>query len=338
VDDAWTLAGFGDRASSTQVRSVIDVSDGFVAVGSAGQAGEVARAWRSTDGRSWEAETITGRGTAPARLVRWGDRLIALGRGQSARCAHPGELDVWVREPDGIWTEAPFDPLFCAGGRPTLVVLDDRPWLVGDGSGDVPILMDSADGLSWADHRDRVGDDFLWDAAVDRSGLWVIARSLAGDDWLVLHSRDGAAWTTEALQPAGARIAEVLATAVVDDRLVLLASADPGIVRLTPVDAGGWDVREVTGLPGPNLASVVRAGGALVAIAARDDGSNDLWASSDGIAWRPVARPAEAGPGSTLLDVAVHDGLAVLVGQVEAPGGTGAIGAVWSAPATILAP
>lgn len=295
-------------------------------------------AWHSTDGRTWEAETITGRLTSPSSLVRWGDRVIALGGGQSARCAHPGELDVWVRASDGAWSEAPFDPLFCAGGNPSLVILDDRPWLVGDGSGDVPILMDSPDGLGWADHSDGIGDDFLWDVAVDRSGLWVVARSLATDDWLLLHSRDGTTWTTERLRPAGTRIMDVIAATVVDDRLVLLASTDAGIVRLARADAGSWDVRPVTGLPGPDLASVAVVGGGLVTIVARDDGSNDLWASSDGIAWRPVIRPAEAGPGSTVLDVAVHDGLAVLVAQVEAPGGAGAIGAIWTAPATILAP
>lgn len=336
--DAWSLAGFGEEAAATQIRSVTDVADGFVSVGSAGRAAEVAMAWHSADGRAWEAETITGRGTSPASLVRWGDRVIALGGGQSARCAHPGELDVWVRDPDGTWTEAPFDRLFCAGGNPSLVIFGDRPWLVGDGSGDVPILMSSNDGLTWADRSDRIGDDFLWEAAVDRKGLWVVARSLATDDWLVLHSRDGTSWTTEPLRPAGVRISDVIAASVVDDGLVLLASTGRGIVRLAPAEAGGWDVRAVTGLPGPDLTSVAVVGGGLVAIAARDDGTNDLWASTDGIAWRPVARPAQAGSGSTLLDVAVRDDLAVLVGQVEAPDGTGAIGAVWTAPATILEP
>jgi hypothetical protein len=338
ADDVWSLAGFGDEASSTQVRSVVDVADGFVAIGSSGGAGEVAMAWHSTDGTAWEAETIAGRGTSPERLVAWGDRVLALGGGQSARCAHPGELDVWVRHPDATWTEAPFDPLFCAGGMLTPVILHDRPWLIGDGTGDVPVLMDSDDGLAWADHRDRVGDVFLWNAAVDRTGLWVMARSVASDDWLALRSRDGTDWTNEPLKAGGDRLQNVVAATILRDGLVIFATTERGIVRLTPADAGGWDVGEVTGLPGPELASVAATGGGLVAIESRADGTSDLWASSDGIAWRRVALPSEAGSGTTYSGVATHDGRAVLVGQVEAPGGAGAVGAVWTAPASILGP
>jgi hypothetical protein len=338
VDDVWTLAGFGDVASSTQVRSVIDVDDGFVAVGSSGGAGEVAMAWHSTDGTTWEAETIAGRGTSPSSLVVWEERVLALGGGQSARCAHPGELDVWVRERDATWTEAPFDRLFCAGGIVTPVILRDRPWLIGDGSGDVPVAMDSDDGLTWADHRDRVGDVFLWNAAVDGTGLWVMARAVAGDDWLALHTRDGTEWTTRPLGAGAEALDNVLAATVVEDRLVVLVTTPRGIRRLSPTDAGGWDVRAVTGLPSPDLSSVIATGGGLVAIATHEDGTTDLWASSDGIAWRRVALPSEAGSGTTLLGAAIHQGRAVLVGQVETSGGVGAVGAVWTAPATILAP
>jgi hypothetical protein len=66
-----------------------------------------------------------------------------------------------------------------------------------------------------------------------------------------------------------------------------------------------------------------------------------MWASADGASWHPLALPAEAtasGSSATLTGVAVADGHAYLVGQVKAPTGAGAIGALWTGPASLLAP
>jgi hypothetical protein len=58
--------------------------------------------------------------------------------------------------------------------------------------------------------------------------------------------------------------------------------------------------------------------------------------SKEGFRWDRIPIPAEAGLGSTLWGVAVADDRAVLVGQVERS--SVAVGAIWTAPASIVSP
>jgi hypothetical protein len=75
-----------------------------------------------------------------------------------------------------------------------------------------------------------------------------------------------------------------------------------------------------------------------VALGGTEVGDPEAWTSADGIDWTPVPLPVEAQRGTGLTGVAVIGGTAVLIGQVNAPGGVGAIGAIWTGPARLLAP
>jgi PBP1b-binding outer membrane lipoprotein LpoB len=54
--------------------------------------------------------------------------------------------------------------------------------------------------------------------------------------------------------------------------------------------------------------------------------------------WLLASLPDPNAAGTTLGGIAIAGGTAVLVGQVEAPNGPGAIGAIWTGPARLLAP
>jgi hypothetical protein len=329
----------GDPTKSEQFRSVVAVDGGFVVTGSEGFAGERARALHSDDGTSWTREPFPARiGMDPGGLFQWGRRVLAVGAGETGQCAHPYAFDTWVRDVDGSWQEAPFDPLFCMGGNPSAVIFGGRPWLVGAGSGDIPILVDSRDGLTWTDHGDRVGDAFLETPGVDASGLWLFGRGFDGTP-VVMRSVDGRTWATSPLRTSGGQDADAIAAVSLGDRLIVIASSGDRAVRLTPA-GDGWDEAEVAGLPHEEIASVQSVGDVLVAIGSQDDATRDLWISRDGLSWRPLQIPREATAGSTLYGMAATRTSVVLVGQVEAPdgAGAGAVGAIWTAPASILIP
>jgi hypothetical protein len=337
VAATWTLVARGDATKSEQFSSVVAVADGFVVTGSLGPSGDRATALHSDDGSSWTRESIPARpGMDPAGLIAWGDRVIAVGGGETGQCAHPLANDTWVRAADATWTEAPFDPVFCAGGGALPTIFRGRPWLVGDGSGDVPILMESTDGLTWADHHDRVGEVFLGTPVVDAAGMSILGRGFDGTS-IVLRSADGVRWTRTPLRTAAGDPADVIAAVTVDDHIVVLATVGARIVRLVP-DGDRWAATDVIGLPREDFASITAVGSLVVAIGSHDDGTRDVWVSADGVSWRQVAIPVEAGAGSTLLGAAIHDASAVFVGQIEAPGGAVAVGAIWAAPASIFAP
>jgi len=339
---AWTLAGRGDPASSTQYWSVAPMADGFVVVGSAGQASEVAVALHSSDGTTWTTDQISGRGTSPSQVLAWGDRAIAVGGGETSRCAHPGsEIDTWVRSGDGTWAEAPFAPVLCAGGETTMpVILGGAPWLAGDGTGDVPFLLQSRDGLSWTDRRPRLPDDvFLEGAAVDDTGLWLTGHAVADDSAVALTSADGARLIRIPIRDATGVPLQVVATLTLDGHLIVLATTgqEGGLLRLTPDGTGSWRSAPVSGFPAEeDIPGIQATGGPLVAFTGHEAGLPSIWASADGAAWHQVPVPSETTIGAWPTSIAVRDGTAVLVGQLERPDGNGLIGAIWTAPASIL--
>lgn len=332
---AWTLAGIGDDSAATQLHAVVAVADGFVATGSRGQAGEVPVAFHSVDGSTWTPEPIPGRFGSPSRLLAWGERVFGIGNGETDRCAHPSAMDTWVRSADGTWAEAPFDPLFCdSGGVP--VVLDGRIWIAG-AVRDIPALMVSDDGLAWTDKRALLGDLYPNDAIVDGSGLWVLARDAAGGS-VALHSRDGTAFERRPITTAAGLPVDVLAAVVLDAAPLLLVTKDGAVGTLRPDDAGGWREAPARGLPPRNLTAVLPIEGHLVALGSDVNGQPFAFTSADGSSWAPMPLPAEVGPGSTLFGLAVTNGVAVLVGQIESPDGSGAVGAIWTGSPALLAP
>ena len=337
----WTLAGTGDPTASTQYASVAAVADGFVVVGAAGQAGEVAVALHSADGSTWTPDQIAGRGTAPDQVVAWGDRALAVGGGETSRCAHPGsEIDTWVRGSDGVWAEAPFARVLCSGGQTTMpVILAGTPWLAGEGTADIPFLLRSDDGLTWANRSDRLPDEVYLDGAVvDSAGLWLVARTTTEDRALVLVSPDGARFRRMPVDAASGAALSVVGSLAVDGRLVIVASPQDGgpLVRLTAPHGGRWTEAPLTGFPQEDVTGIDATGGPLVAFTGHENGLPKIYASADGAVWHVVPVPAEITIGAWPRSIAVRDGTAVLVGQVEGPAGDGLVGAIWTAPAAIL--
>jgi hypothetical protein len=332
----WTLVGVGNAVADTQIAAIAPAERGFVAVGSAGQAGEIAMAWSTGDGITWTPEDIPSRGTSPRAILPWEDRFLVIGGGSSNRCAHPGEIDTWVRRPDGSWLEAPFQDVFCGANGLTPLLRDTHAWIIGNGFGEVPTALDSAEGLTWTNRSAALGDIQILAAGVDETGLWISGR--AGDTGRpdVRTSPDGRHWTSVDVSSVGLTDAPDLLMLPGGIALMGPTNRGPALVRRA---GDAWQPEAIRGLEGLFLRRIHPAGAGLVAIADREDGSSALLVSADGATWQPVGAPAEVGPTPTLTDVAVGRSLVVLAGQV--PGATAddhAAGGVWTAPLSILEP
>jgi hypothetical protein len=335
----WQLATLGAAELATTFSDVIASRDGFLVAGSAGPVGDRPLILNSSDGQAWIAESIDSSFASPARLIAWGDRAIAVGGGQTSRCAHPVALDAWVRAVARSWAEAPFAPVFCAGGNATPLIFRDKPILVGAGTGDQPFLMTSDDGLTWNDAGQRLRDIYPRAAATDGSSLWVFGSGPDGGP-VSLHSADGTSFEppfriggvgpNSSVQEAGLLSGAPIAILTVADAA--------GIARLDATSA--WQAEPSVGVRGDDIARIVILADRLVALGGAEDGTPMAWSSADGREWSQIRLPDEARLGTTLTGLAIEDGVVVLVGQVETEGADGpsAVGAIWYGPASLLEP
>jgi hypothetical protein len=336
ADAGWTLAGAGDLQDAVQFSAIVAVPDGFVMTGSRGGAGQVPVALHSVDGTTWTSEPIEGRFGGPSGLLAWGDRVLGIGAGEgSPECAHPFAMDAWVRSAAGTWTQAPFDPVFCDNGG-TVVAQGARVWLAG-AVRDIPSLMETADGLRWTSRSDRLAGLYPRAAAVDGRGLWVFASDLAGGS-VALSTPDGRSFERRPVTTGGGQPVDVLAAPVLDGEVRLIVTSGDAVGVLRSLADGSWQEDRSSGLPARGIAAILAVGGQLVALGSDDEGLPLAFTAADGTAWAPIPLPQEAGAGTTLNGLAVRGGVAVLVGQVASPAGSGAVGAVWTASAAILGP
>ena len=67
-----------------------------------------------------------------------------------------------------------------------------------------------------------------------------------------------------------------------------------------------------------------------------NDGHTSVWASRTGTEWRPMLMPRALSVDTAVIDIAAANDVVVVVGQVHAPDGSGAIGAIWTGPSTLL--
>ncbi len=343
AEATWTLVALPDAAAVGTIADVAALPGLVVANGASGQAGEVGVAWVSADhGATWTSEPEPAAARAAARLVPWGDKVLAVGTGDGAgNCAHPSAIQVAVRAATGGWTAAPFDQLVCAGGTALAATSGAHAAIVGAGTGDVPYAWSSLDGLHWTDRSAVFADRYPQGIAVDAAGFVAFGNDLATQALWVSRSADGASWENPTPLP-GLATTSIVGNPVVMEGIVAVFVADRagavGIVQ--PDSAGAWQSRAVTGLDSATLTGIEAVEGGLVAHGG-DAAGPKAWVSADGVTWRPLALPPEAiasGAGANLTGVAVADGRAYLVGQIVAPAGDRGIGALWTGPASLLAP
>lgn len=330
--DGWTLVDVPEPG--TWYADIAATPSLLAVVGTTGPAGQAPLAWTSADGEVWSVEHLGADGPTPQTAVAWGDRLLVVGAGQSSRCAHPAALDSWLRDADGRWSEAPWDELFCVGGTSAVAVAADHVLRVGSGTGDVPFLWGSRDGLRWTASPIGFGAGAP-QAAATIAGTDLVFGTRPGGAW-VSRSTDGLTWsplTSLGTSPT----ADVIAAVPLGGRLAVVLRDSTGAVgTLSTADGQTWTSAPAVGLEGRSVAKVVGAGDGLAAIGG-DEAGPRLWISADGGTWRPVALPAEAGRAtSTLTGATTYAGRAWLVGQMEVGGHS--VGAVWVGPEALLRP
>lgn len=330
----WQVATLPDAASIAIVMDVAAGPTGIVAVGGKVPVGQ-AQAWSSLDdGTTWAAEAIPPDPRSPQRVVAMGDRFLAVGAGEF-RCAHPVALGTWVRAPDGTWAAAPADPIFCAGGIFDVAVRGETAVIAGTGSGDVPFVWASRDGLRWVDRPSAVQSDAAPWAVIGGDDAFTVFGTSPAGLWAA-RSGDGSAWEVERL-PAGERIS-ILGAFVRDGQPAVVAAFGPSVGVISRDGDGAWRSEPADGLDATELGRIValdRGAGGIVALGADPDGPT-IHVSGDGTSWRSVELPTGIDAGAVLTSALVSRGRAVLTGQQTSDGRI--VGTIWSGPATLLAP
>jgi hypothetical protein len=330
IPAGWQLVILPDQ---TGIALIADLASGpgrIVAVGALPPIGS-AGAWSTRDGVAWVADPLPSDQRAPSRVVAWGDRFLAAGAG-GFDCAHPVAVQTWVRSAEGSWRPAPADPKMCVGGMGELAVHGQTAVFAGIGSGDVPFVWSSADGLHWTDRAGAIQPDTAPNAVLaDASGFTIFGSSPAGP-W-VARSADGSVWQSERLPGS----ASVIIVAAFHRNGQAAAIAESGsAVGVIAQDAGGaWQAMAADGLEAAILSRVVQVDGGLVALGGGESGPR-AWASIDGTTWRTVELPAAIDASTSLSGALVANGRAFLGGQTTINGQ--AAGVIWSGPASLLAP
>jgi hypothetical protein len=311
--------------------TVVASATGFV-VGGLGDDGPAA--WSSTDGEAWRAETVPGNTRDLTDGAVWGDRLLMVGTGQfrpmPEACGHESILNSWVRDPGGIWTQAPFQQAFCAGGRPEVAVAGGVAVVIGTGSGDVPYAWSSADGLRWVESDVDFGNGMPTAIRATRAGFFVFGMSRNGS-W-VARSTDGTHWTEPARLTGGPN-AIPLGTAVIGDRIVVIVrDPEEATEAISSADGETWIALRADGQT-DGLSRVEQINSGLAGMGDNERGQA-LTVSADGTSWRPVELP-RARQGAQVMDVAIWRGRAVVLGWVEADN---LQAAAWVGPASLVVP
>ena len=329
--DPWIRIDVPDPGGT--FTDIATTASGVVIVGPAGPAAQLARAWNSPDGLAWAVDQLPSDGRTASLLMPWKDQLIAIGGGVSNRCAHPAALDSWLRTSDGVWQEAPWANIFCAGGMPSAAAASDHVVVAGSGTGDVPFLWFSDDALRWTDIP--LPHDVGFPRAVASIGATdvLMGTNLEGGVW-VSSSWGGVTWLTPA--PLGGPAADVLSVVSLDGRFVAIVRTEAGVVGAhQSADGIGWTSAQAAGIDGQQVGRIVAIDGGLVALGA-DESEPRLWVSADGTNWRALAVPLGAGVTGSLQGVTVSRGHLFVVGQASSE--TEAVGAAWMAPISLIAP
>ena len=295
-----------------------------------GVAGETPKAWSAKGGAAWIEESMPPGGGYPSAAIALGDRIVVIGGKQTDRCAHPGEIAFWARDSDGRWFGAPFEPFFCAGGSAHIASNGDIAAVIGFGTGDVPYVWTSPDGLAWASRPVR-RDISPGRLASVESGFAAVGTFPATGRWWFGRSQDGADWTiVPFFDPWAESVPVGLAAA---GRGFMTWFMNPGQLAFTSLTGDVWEPVQMQGLDGVELVTVARYGERLVALGRVDAGAR-LFVSRDGIRWRRVIGP-DQDSASSYSALAVSADEVLLLGTVHT-GPDADVTAAWTAPAAIL--
>jgi hypothetical protein len=334
----WHRVDLGDETPG-RFSAVIAVGSTFLAAGGTGSTTvpDSPVVLRSTDGGAWIAERITSTFATPLSLFAVGNRVIAVGAGGTARCAHPYAIDTWTRDENGTWSEAPWVDGFCSGlEKATVLDRHGVAYLLGVGDGEVPLSWSSINGLRWKDLHPNFNDLYPQASLLDGDTISVFGQALNGNI-AARRSVDGVAFVGAPFPILGDGISAVGAE-LLDGQPIVFVSHGPalGAVRRTPT--GTWTVTPATGIAADEITRILTVGGRFVALGSDVRENPEIWSSLDGTSWARIGIPADAGSGVGLAGVAVVGGTAVLVGSAETADGTRAVGAIWVGSADLLWP
>jgi len=331
--DSWQLVAIDAVVPPSLLTDVIATDNGFVAVGAAVENHHGTVALSSSDGLTWMAEPITAIDRTPSSLLRWGNKVVAFGAGETP-CAHPFGLDTWVRDA-GTWTEAPFVDELCLAAMVNGAVVGGIPVLVGTGPGDNPIAWSSTDGLHWEDHSGPFAGLLPRGVATDGSTAFAAGEG-NGHIW-TSSTTDGLAWTAPAPIPGLTGSISIVGMAWIGGSPTIIAEEGTSIGVIDPGTGGGWAVEPAVGLRPELLGSIKSFDGGLLAVGG-DGTLAQAWVSRDGRAWRPLDLPPPlVAANASVSGIAVRDGRAVLIGSVARPNGD-MVSAIWTASAAFVAP
>ena len=328
---SWHMVSLPNQAS---IISLVDITAGpnaIVAIGGTGPNGAGA-AWSSGDqGQTWNEEMIPADSRTPNRIVAWGEKFLVAGAGEFD-CPHPFALQTWVRITGAVWAAAPDSPIFCVGGSAEVAVQDGKAVLVGTGTGDVPFVWSSSDGLRWTDRSSAVHPDMAPQAIVSGDAGFTVFGSSPTGPW-ALSSADGSTWTIEALP--GNQGVSILAAFLREGRAAALAESGGAVGVLSKDASGAWLTEPATGLDAERVGRVVAIEDGLVAVGGGEVGPA-AWVSAEGTAWRAVELPTDRNPGTILTGALAVGRRAFLIGQTSTGGR--AVGVIWDGTASLLAP
>lgn len=307
----WVPLGDVSPFANGWVADVLGTGANLIAVGSVPEGGrQVAAAWMSADGLSWQRLPVDASFGAweALNLAVHGDTLIVLGAGvapqstQSAgtvrvllthqqrtcdSCSAPPSSPSQVASisfphPGGT---APLFSAIAAGG-PAFVFVGTE--IANPAAGDTPvgaIVATSADGLTWA-FNDPTGPEFVGGSmkgvAAGPSGFVAVGQTaLAPSVWT---SADGRTWTRRAgsILPATASTRSVAAG---PSGFVAVGDYNGSAVSWTSADGRSWQAAPASPvLANARMLRVTWLGSEFVAIG-ESGGDGIAWSSVDGLTW-----------------------------------------------------
>jgi uncharacterized protein YjdB len=258
----WTQESTGGLGA-TFLAQVVQQLNRVTLVGGV-QRGYSSNVWQTTTGNDWHALSANAQfSPRETRGVSFQGHVWIIGGGTAEAAGSARSNQIWRSDNGAEWTRvATQGMIFSPRDGHSVVVFDDRLWVIGGWDGDVGAggtetrlndVWSSDDGVTWTQHAPAGGVIFApvvgHDAVVFQNKLWVIGGNVQNetDSNEVWSSVDGDTWTqVTQVSPFTARRSH----------------------RVVEFNGEMWMI----------------AGATQTAVGA-DDGTDDVWHSADGASW-----------------------------------------------------